>query len=88
MANQETAMPTMRAKLQIESVTQRQHGETLKFHAVGPKGSYTADGSDEDNTYARFSPSASLEITIQNPALLGQFKPGQKFYVDFTEAAA
>ena len=76
---------TMRAKLQVESVTQHQGGETLRFHAVGKSG---ADGSDEDNTYAHFSPSASLEIFIANERLHGKFTPGQKFYVDFTEAPA
>jgi hypothetical protein len=79
-------MTTMRAKLQIASITQHAVGvETLKFHAVGTS-PYPADGSDEDNTYAKFSPSASLEITIANPALHGQFSPGQKYYVDFTPA--
>ena len=76
----------MRAKLKIESVTAFEGGEKLKFHAVCKTGSYPADGSDEDNTYAKFSPSASLEIAVMNPALHGQFKPGEKFYVDFTKA--
>ena len=80
-------MAAMRAKLHLESVTHHSHGhETLKFHAVCKSGSYPADGSDEDNTYAKFSPSASMEITVANPALIGKFTPGQKFYVDFTEA--
>ena len=76
----------MRAKLQIESVTSKVGHEVLKFHAVGKSGSYPADGLDEDNSFATWTPSASLEITISNPALHGQFKAGQKFYVDFTEA--
>lgn len=59
--------------------------ETLVMNAVAAK-SYPADGSDEDNTYARMSPGASLSINIANPALWGQFKHGDKFYVDFTPA--
>ena len=79
-------MPKMRAKLQVSSVLQNQGGgETLRMHAVAAK-SYEEGGSDEDNTYAHFSPMASFEICIANPALHGQFKTGQKFYVDFTEA--
>lgn len=79
-------MPAMRAKLQIASVTKHNaECEQLKFHGVAAK-SYPADGLDEDNTFAKFSPSVSLEITITNPALIGKFEPGQKFYVDFTEA--
>jgi hypothetical protein len=77
---------SMRAKLQIASVTK--HNDTceqLKFHGVAAK-SYPADGSDEDNTFAKFSPSVALDITITNPALIGKFEPGEKFYVDFTPA--
>ncbi len=54
--------------------------------AVGPKGSYPADGSDEDNTYAKFSPQGALTLTIVNPELIGKIEPGQKFYLDFTKA--
>lgn len=79
-------MTAMRAKLQIGSVTDHGAQETLKFHGVCKSGSYGDDGLDEDNTFAKFSPSVSLEITVANPALLGKFKPGQKFYVDFTPA--
>lgn len=78
----------MRAKLQVASVTQVQGAEILKFHAVCKTGGYGADGSDEDNTYAKFSPSASLELHVANPALFGAFKPGEKYYVDFTPAVA
>lgn len=78
---------TMRAKLQVASVTLHPQCEVLKFHAVCKSGGYPADGSDEDNTFAKFSPSADLSITVANPALFGQFKPGDKFYVDFTPAA-
>jgi hypothetical protein len=74
----------MRAKLQISQITKFQSGnEQLKFHGV-PAAVYKPDGMDEDNTYAKFSPSVELSITIANPALLGKFAPGDKFYVDFT----
>lgn len=60
--------------------------ETLHFHGVAKSGSYPADGSDEDNTFAKWSPSINLTIQVMNPALFGQFEPGQKMYVDFTPA--
>ena len=41
-------------------------------------------GSPEDNSYAAATPCATLNITIENPALVGKFKPGDTFYVDFT----
>lgn len=45
-------------------------------------------GSDEDNTFAKWYPSVSLDISITNSALFGKLSVGQKFYVEFTEAAA
>ncbi len=69
----------------IQSVTKPYEGaEQLKFHAVC--GKPKEGGGYEDNDYATATPSASLDITIQNPALLGKFKEGQTFYVDFTPA--
>ncbi|HEU0283260.1 MAG TPA: hypothetical protein VFQ99_05710 [Gallionella sp.] len=83
-------MSKMRAKMVLNHVEKypkegdaRQ--ETLSFNAVAAS-QYPADGSDEDNTYAKFSPCASLSITVANPALLGKFKAGEKYYVDFTKA--
>lgn len=78
--------PTMRAKLKVQTITRTEYGEELEMQAVCKDGSYPADGSDEDNTFAKFSPTASLKISIRNPALFGKFEPGQKFYVDFTLA--
>lgn len=75
----------MRAKFQVSSVERFGTSEKVKFHAVAAK-TYPADGSDEDNTYAHYSPSANCEIHIANPALQGKFNPGDKFYVDFTPA--
>lgn len=77
-------MTAMRAKLVISKIEQTTHSDTLHFGAVCAK-SYPADGSDEDNTYAKFSPSAELKISITNPALVGQFKAGEAYYVDFTK---
>lgn len=67
--------------------TQRKYLETLSMHAVAAK-SYDSTGLDEDNTYAKMSPGASLTINIANPALWDQFKHGDKFYVDFSRAPA
>ena len=79
--------PTMRAKFAVASVTKHEGGsETVSFNAVCKSGGYPEDGSDEDNTFAKFSPSAHCSIQITNPALHGKFESGQKFYVDFTPA--
>ena len=81
----------MRAKLKVGFVQEHFYGkgneksmETLSMHAVCAS-KYPEDGSDEDNTYAKFSPGADLKINIANPALFGKFEVGQAFYVDFTK---
>lgn len=83
-------MTTMRAKLKVTSVTKGPVSyvteERLTFAAVYKEGAYPADGSDEDNTFSKFTPQADLSMVIQSPALLGKFEVGQKFYVDFTPA--
>jgi hypothetical protein len=80
-------MTTMRAKFIVSTVTKHAGpSEVVKFNAVAKSSAYPADGSDEDNTYAKWSPSAECSISITNPALHGKFEPGQKFYVDFTPA--
>ena len=90
-------MAVMRAKVRCASVTPHmgtvgtraegeKFGEVLEFVAVGKSGPYPDDGADDDNTYAKYSPTASFKIDVRNPAIFGKFTIGQKFYVDFTEA--
>ena len=78
-------MSKMRAKLKISDIEPSGDTETLSFHAVSAS-SYGEDGLDENNTFARFTPWANLKMTINNPDLVGSFKVGQEFYVDFTLA--
>jgi len=80
-------MSAMRAKMQIQSVTSYETCEEIKLAAVCGKAPFGKDGESEDNTYARYTPNGSLSLTINNPSLRGRFKTGQKFYLDFTEAA-
>jgi hypothetical protein len=79
-------MPVMRAKMTVESVHRFPNSEILKFRAVPKSVPYPEDGSDEDNTYAKFSPTAELSITVMNPELIGKINPGERYYVDFTLA--
>jgi hypothetical protein len=76
----------MRAKMYVTSVTRQQGGsEQLDLSAVCSS-EFGPEGESEDNTYARYTPSASLNMTINNPDLAGKFNPGDTFYVDFTPA--
>ncbi|RWE59800.1 MAG: hypothetical protein E5V22_05995 [Mesorhizobium sp.] len=79
-------MAAMRAKMQITRIEKHGDTEALHFHAVSRSSSYPADGSDEDNTYAKFSPCGSLSLTVANPALIGKFEVGEKYYLDFSKA--
>jgi hypothetical protein len=76
---------TMRAKMQVNKVERFAGSDRITCNAVAAS-AYPADGSDEDNTYAKFSPAGELTLTIANPALLGKIEPGQKYYLDFTPA--
>lgn len=77
----------MRAKVRVNEVTANEAGqERLVMRPVCKNSAYPADGSDEDNTYAKYSPSGEFQLTVANPALVGQIKPSDVFYVDFTRA--
>lgn len=84
----------MRAKLQVRSVTDRNHSpsepekktaEEVEFFAVTEK-PFDTEGFSEDNQFAKWTPQADLKITINNPALFGAHVVGEKYYVDFTKA--
>ena len=83
----------MRAKMVVTEVHRSgffngkefQKQDRIKCVAVAAK-AYPADGADEDNTYARFSPAGEVTLTIANPALVGVIEPGRTFYIDFTPA--
>ena len=76
----------MRAKVKVSSVKAKEYGEVIEAAPVCGNGAFGPNGDSEDNTFARFTPSGSLSLMINNPDLLGKIKPGQKFYIDFTEA--
>jgi hypothetical protein len=87
---------TMRAKVRVSNVEAFKSGtdgvttsENLTFNPVAKSdGPYPADGSDEDNTFAKWSPGGEFKLSVTNPSLFGKFTVGQKFYVDFAEVPA
>ena len=86
------AAPEMRAKMRVVSALsegqgESKSGEMLSFSAVGKKGAYGEDGLDENNTYAKFTPSGSADLYVVNPALFDRFAVDEEYYVDFTKAA-
>lgn len=84
-------MATMRAKMKVLNVTTFDTAgvvtqQRVNFTAVCKKDGYDSTGDDENNSYAKWTPSADANFTIMNPALFDQFKVGDEFYVDFTKA--
>lgn len=80
-------MPDMRAKVKLNHIQHNQGSETLVFNPVcKPNGYDETKGLDEDNTFAKYSPSGQFTLTVANPALLGKFQVGETYYVDFTKA--
>ena len=79
----------MRAKMEVSHIVRIKnevYNQThLTMNAVSKYNGYPSDGSDEDNTYAKFTPIGELKIVITNPDLVDKFELAQKFYVDFTE---
>ena len=90
-------MSDMRAKLVLYKVEQQHYAtvngtqpgeiacEILWFRAVSAQDYSKTGGLDENNTYAKYTPTANLGMYVANPALFGQFHEGDTFYVDFTK---
>jgi len=69
----------VRAKMEVDFVKKFTWGEEVAF-------SCRYSDTPEDNSFAQATPSGNMSITVSNPAVLGFFKPGDKFYLDFTKA--
>lgn len=84
----------MRAKMRVTSTDKTNAGKegdpyrsiSIRAAAVCKDGGYPADGMDEDNSFARWTPSMELTGTINNPALFDRLAEGNVFYVDFHRA--
>ena len=74
----------MRAKVHVTEVKDVYAGAQQINFAPVCDSSFGPNGESEDNTYARYTPSGGIWLTITNPNLLGQFAVGQRYYVDFT----
>lgn len=75
---------SMRAKMVVNSLQTGTTSETLGFRAVCKEDGYGPDGKDENNSFATWTPMATVSMTVNNPELIGKFKVGDTFYVDFT----
>lgn len=70
-----------RCKFQVWSVKSLIYpSERIELKAV------YADGDPENESFAAATPQGTLTITVDNPAVIGSFKPGQTYYLDLTPA--
>ncbi len=74
-------MEKARAKFMCDSVEDFGNGYlTAKLRAVASTDNY------EDQDFSKATPNGTLSMSIDNPALVGFFKPNKAYYLDFTEA--
>ena len=74
-------MHQIRAKMVCEEVAKNINaGERVKLRAV-------YGDTPENKSFSKWTPSATVEMQISNPAALGAFVPGAEYYLDFTPAA-
>lgn len=77
----------MRAKVSVQAINKPWEGaEEVVMRPVSGTEQYGPNGESENNTFARYTPSGEIKLSITNPNLHGQFSVGQEFYVDFTPA--
>lgn len=73
----------VRAKFRCGSVERFGPAEDAGSRTYRFSASYD-DSIPEDRRYARYTPSGSLSITVDNPNVV--FEPGRQYYLDFTPA--
>lgn len=74
-----------RCKFVVEKVTAYQGNyEQITLNAVYGG----ANASAENQSFAAATPTGKLEITVNNPTVIGQIKPGQYYYLDLTPTEA
>jgi len=74
----------VRAKFRVTSIEKR-----AAYNSSVPDTDHVkmSPVTDEANkTWSKWTPGGSLEMQINNPAALDQFKVGATYFVDFTEA--
>lgn len=74
----------VRAKFKLNAITDMAGWSAKKmvFDAV------CNSSTEENKSFAKYTPSGRLEITVDNPSALEQFKLGGYYYLDFSEAPA
>jgi len=70
---------TIRAKMKVQDVTMHGTTEQVTLYAV-------SGGSEENKSFAKYTPCATFQISIDNPATQGFLVKDKEFYIDITAA--
>jgi hypothetical protein len=69
-------METVRAKLSCTSAVKGPYGTQVSFWAL-------YSNNPEDNSFAQATPSAQLNMMVNNPSAEEFFEPGKTYFLDF-----
>lgn len=69
----------VRAKFWVDTITETRDGKTIHMQPV-------VDGSQENKSFWRWTPSGELTMNILNKDAASQFEAGKSYYIDFTPA--
>lgn len=70
----------VRAKFKVSSIT-KYEGDCLNV-----KLQPVCTGSEENKQFWKYTPSGSIELSINNTEASKQFEVGKEYYIDFTPA--
>ena len=76
-------MSKMIAKFKVTSI-ERFNETSQNVTMVAVSENFDSDGNSDDNSFAKWTPSGHLTISITNPGLIDSLKEGQKYYLNFT----
>lgn len=71
----------VRAKFQLQEIRQHIYNSQQRTFVFYP---VSADGTPENDRFCKYTPSGKLEIMVDNPAVIEQWKLGDYYYADFT----
>jgi len=79
----------VRAKFRVQEIKSQASYQTGGTGGKCQESVRLVAATDERNkTWSKYTPSGSIEMQIDNPEALDQFKLGECVYVDFTDAPA